>query len=1846
MTSQKTTLLLLISILMFACKPKIPQNDNIYQFRDYISYTTSGIVSTTTKIQVRFTKEIPSWKGGEIIEEKLLTTIPRIEGKIKVVNKRTIEFIPVEKLSPNTEYSVGVHLDKIYEEIPVDFKSYNFQFKTIKPGFSIQTNNIHSYSKKFQYIDGVIRFSDIIHINEAKKIISASQLGKRKNIIWNEAYKTGKYFQFKIDSVQRFGEHSEVLIKWDGKPIKSENAGSNKIKILGANNFKILNLKVVQDNEQYLSINFSDPIKKQQNFDGLVTIKDIDTPKFVVNGNVLKVYYESVLKGEVLVNVLEGIKNTDNYKLKKPFSQTVSFQEIKPKVRLISTGNILPNSKDLKFNFEAVNLQAVDVRIIKIFESNVIQFLQENNLNTNYERAIKRVGRRIAKKRITLINNKEDNTGNWKAYSIDLSTLFKSEPGAIYRVEISFKKEYSLYDCQTKEKASVETLEDAFEKELAELNDELKEEQYWDNLNYRYKKYSYNWKEKDNPCHDAYYDDSKTISQNIVASNLGVIAKRGLNNTYHFAVTDIVSTNKMSDAKVTLYNYQQQKIGSVTTNNEGFAKLNIGKNAALAIVSKGNHTSYIKLLDGHSLSLSRFDVSGTKTQKGIKGYLYGERGVWRPGDSLHLTFMLNDRDNKLPKGHPVKLVVKDPNNKIIYKKVSTNHIHQMYPFTVPTVTENSTGNYNATISVGGAKFHKTLKIETVKPNRLKVKVDFKDKILSGKKPLKGAIEVKWLHGAPAKNIRTEIIAKVSNSRRGFKNYKDYVFSDPTRNYNTEEVSFLDTYLDEQGKGNFLKALKVGKNAPGLLHVNFLVKAYEKGGDFSIDAFGKAYAPFSTFVGLKSPKGNDYGSFYTDEKQIFDIVTVDENGAPVQRKNLEVTVYKIEWRWWWNSSYDNLSSYASNRFHQPYKTLKLKTNSKGKGSFNLDIPDIDRGRFLIRVKDTDSGHATGRTAYFYKNWWDRQPTGDKEAAKMLVFSSDKDQYKVGDIAKITFPSSHTGRALISIENGSEVLEYKWVKTTQGKTKVSIPILPKMSPNVFVNISLLQPHKTTENDLPIRLYGTIPILVEDPSTKLTPVISMPDELKPEKTFRLKVSEKNQKAMSYTIAIVEDGLLDLTRFKTPNAHQQFYAREALGVKTWDLYDDVMGAYSGSIDQVFAIGGDGNASKGKNRKANRFKPVVKYLGPFYLKRGTTRSHNITLPNYIGSVRAMVVASDYKKEAYGSAEKSVTVKKPLMVLATLPRKLSPGEKVTLPVTVFAMDKKVKEVTLDIKLSNGIRANGVSSKKMIFNKTGEKMAYFELDVSKAKGFNTIEVIATGNGEVTKHKIEIQVENPNVVTSKIMDKTIRANESTKIDFSTFGVLNSNTASIEFSTIPQIDFTKRLSYLIQYPHGCIEQTTSSVFPQLYLTAIFDLSEKRKNQIQKNIENGIKRLSYFQRFNGGMSYWQGEDYVNDWGTSYAGHFMLEAEKKGFLLPLTFKSNWIRYQKKAARNWKPKYRYSSDLEQAYRLYTLALAGAADLGAMNRLREFQSLSHEAKWRLAAAYALIGQEEASEVIMNSARLDFKKSESNQYTYGSDARNRAMALETMIMTNNREKDDLVKIIAKDLGSNQWMSTQTTAYSLLAIAKMIQKNGGKKIDIHYTFNTTPRHIKSNKTFTVRNLEVKEGKYSVSIQNNQNNVVYVRIINSGKLSLGKELSEQRGFNVSVSYKDLKGNNLDTRTLKQGQDFVAEISVENQKYSNVNDIALSQVFPSGWEIVNTRFTDFGSTIASQARYTDIRDDRVNFYFNIGYKGTKQGEKTFRVLLNASYLGTYYLPGVQVEAMYDNDYLVRTKGRWVKVTQ
>ncbi|HEX8460293.1 MAG TPA: alpha-2-macroglobulin family protein, partial [Segetibacter sp.] len=807
--------------------------------------------------------------------------------------------------------------------------------------------------------------------------------------------------------------------------------------------------------------------------------------------------------------------------------------------------------------------------------------------------------------------------------------------------------------------------------------------------------------------------------------------------------------------------------------------------------------------------------------------------------------------------------------------------------------------------------------------------------------------------------------------------------------------------------------------------------------------------------------------------------------------------------------------------------------------------------------------------------------------------------------------------------------------------------EMAPNVYVNVSLLQPHAQTINDLPIRMYGVVPVMVEDKNTILKPVIKMPDVIKPEQPNTITVSEANGNDMSYVIAVVDEGLLDLTRFKTPDPHSAFYAREALGVKSWDLFDYVIGAWGGDLERILTIGGDSEAAEPGKKKANRFKPIVQFFGPFK-SYGSSKSHTFTLPAYMGSVRAMVIAGN--NGAYGFAEKAVAVKKPLMMLATMPRVLGPTEQLKIPVTVFATENNIRNVSLSIQSNPFIEPIGATNQTITFTSIGEQQVYFDARVKTNTGIGKVKLIATSGKERTEYEVELDIRNPNPPITSITEKTLAGGQNFVSNITAIGT-SGNKAVVEISSIPAINLESRLQYLIQYPHGCIEQITSSVFPQLVLNQLLELSQQQKLQVDGNIRRAIDRIKNFQAKDGGFSYWPNEATSDEWGTSYAGHYLLEAAERGFNVPSNMLQQWKFYQKSKANAWNqtaPIY-YGGDLVQAYRLFLLALAKAPELGAMNRLKEYKFITPEAKWRLAAAYQLVGQTQVALQLISGLPTNFSQRPAPGITYGSQLRDQAMVLETLTLMNRKaEGGQLVRAVANQLSRESWYSTQTTAYALIAISKFCGQNQtGSKIIVSGSIAGKNVNLNSQSNIIQTAVTFTNGKANINISNKGNNVLYVRIINQGQPVTGEGLAVSNHPNtlaMTVNFITTTGATIDPASIKQGTDFIAKVTVKNTgQKGGYEQMALSQIFPSGWEILNTRlYNAEGAFKSSPSEYMYIRDDRVYHYFDLRQSETLN----YYVQLNAAYAGRYYWPGTYCEAMYDNSISSGVSGKWVEVVQ
>ena len=1859
--------LILLTVIAGFSSCKSNQKDIIpsAEYAPYVNAYTGGVISQNSTIRIELTQDQPMVDLNQELKDNPFSFSPSLKGKTYWVSNNIIEFVPEEgALKPGAFYEGTFRLGD-FVDVDKKLEEFNFSFRVQERNFSIHTDPITVTATQPDQVTvtGEIRFSDVVKKEEVEKMLTAgSEKNKSYPIEITQTDHPTRY-AFSISQITKEAEDYQLEITAKGNPAGIDRTQNESILIPAKNSFRFLSAVRIDQPENGIEIIFSDPVSNTQDLKGLIDVPEVSSSIFQIKENKVFVYFEAGKLNKLTLNIHEGIRNSQD----KPLgtSHSISFSELnlKPQVEMATSAAILPDSKSLIISFRAVNLYAVDLSVIRIFESNVLMFMQNNSLSSANE--LRRSGRLVYKKTLWLAKDSSKDVHRWEDYSIDLAGLIHQEPGAIYRVILSFRQEYSAYPCGGSENKEMQFADNKSSDNLTKVSEETlseDDEAVWDTPEtYYYYNGSvpmdwsqYRWTERDNPCHPSYYMNSDRIAAcNIFASNLGMIVKRNSLNKLWIAVNNILDTKPIAKAQVTIYNFQLQPIGKGETNGEGLVEITPKGVPFIAVAEADKQKAYVRVVDGEEQSVSRFDVGGKDIQKGLKGFIYGERGVWRPGDTLHISFMLEDREKRIPDKHPVALEIYNPRGQFYTKMISTQGTNGFYTFAVPTQADDPTGLWNAYVKVGGTAFHKSLRIETIKPNRLKITLALPTILQASSKDVYAPLTSSWLTGATASRLKAKVEMSLSKVNTQFKNYGQYLFNNPATDFTTVRADVFNGVLDAEGRAGVNIQLPVATGAPGMLNATLTTRVFEPGGDASIYSQTVPFSPFTSYVGinLNQPKGK---YIETDKDHVFDIVTVNDQGQPVNRSNLEYKIYRISWSWWWENGEESFGTYINNSSITPVASGNLQTTG-GKASFKFRINYPDWGRYLVYVKDRESGHATGGTVYIdWPDWRGRSNKTDPSGIKMLAFSLDKDSYEIGETATAIIPAAAGGRALVSLENGSTVLQQQWLEVSdQGDTKLTFKITPEMAPNVYLHISLLQPHAQTVNDLPIRMYGIAPVFVTNRQTILQPQIKMPEVLRPETDFNVTVSEKSGKPMTYTLAIVDDGLLDLTNFKTPDPWNEFYAPEALGIRTWDMYDDVLGASGGRYSSLFSTGGDASL-KPADAKANRFKPVVKFIGPFYLAKGKQQTHTLKLPMYVGSVRAMVVAG--QDGAYGNAEKTAFVRTPLMLLSTLPRVLSTQEEITVPVNVFAMENQVKNVTVSLEASGaGVQITGNRQQSLTFDQPGDQLAYFTLKTGSKTGKATIHLTASGNGQQTKETIEIEVRNPNPVVTLRNSQWIEAGQEAELSYTLAGSSSANNqVQLEVSRIPSVDISRRFDFLYNYQHHCTEQLTSKALPLLFVSQFKAVDEQEAEKIKANVQEAIRQIYARQLPNGGFVYWPGNAVADEWITSYTGMFLTLAQEKGYAVHPNVLNKWKRFQRAAAQNWRMPQEASnwqiwqSELQQAFRLYTLALAGAPEYGAMNRMKEQPGLSIQAKWRLAAAYVLTGKmKPAGELVYNAETTVIPYSSMN-LIYGSSDRDEAMILETLILMK-RDRDALqqAKKVSQNLAQENWFSTQSTAFALMAMGRLAEQLSGT-LDFTWSWNGKQQPaVKSAKAVFEKEIATSPKSGTVSVKNQGKGALSVDLITRTQLLNDTLPAIADNIRLDVKYTDMAGSPISVEDIRQGTDFMSAVTLSNiSGTSDYSNLALTHIIPSGWEIYNERMivpeasssnsNEANTPESSAGKYTykDIRDDRVLTYFDL-----RRGEsKTFTVRLQATYAGNFILPAIQCEAMYDAAVQARTK--------
>lgn len=1787
---------------------------------NHIEFITPQALGRLTPISISF-MESPKCPIGEAIE-----IYPKLKG-IWDYSDNKATFTPDEPYKGNSVLTLTANLKKLFNDDSQEKFEQNFYVES--PSYDVNFEEVRLNSSDTSYTVSGSVITDIPVEEKAVSKLMSAKLGlKNQEIEWKKTDSPSKW-DFAVSLANDSDKERKLEFKWTGKALgmnhdqEKLSNGSKQFTIPAANNFSILDINT--DKRNTILVSFSKPLDSSQDIKSYITARDAEgrlnsNYTSSIHGNTLSIFSDSNFSDIQTVSFEQGIKSSEGIYLAKADSVTLSDKWDIPSVRFMNGNTILPTSQGAVFPIETKNLTGVIVQVYEIYERNMNQFLQDNELNETSK--LYRVGEPIWEKKLSFDwDNSMQN--KYIARGLDLSSLVKKYPDGMFHIRVSFRKDQIKYVCPyNHDYSDLPMPPDTIE--YYSVPNEKSSWDYWDSVSSK-ERNNY-WSNRNDPCHPAFYipsyNSANTISRNVLVSDIGLMAKKDNTGALYVMATDMKTAKPLSGVSLELTNYVGTTIDKGKTDSSGQAVFNTQKTTFVITAKNNKQTSYLKISDGTNLSTSHFEIGGEKVTNGLKGFIYGERGVWRPGDNLYLTFVLQDLEKSLPKNIPVTFELMDPLGHITDNKLLTKSENNFYPITTKTADDAPTGLWTGRVTIGGNTWTKYLSVESIVPNRLSVELNTeKDYLTSSRNnfTLSGA----WLHGAEVAGYEADVSVAFSTSETSFDGYSEYTFTNFSNDINYNRNEIWSGKLGSDSKASFSSSLNAGQNLPGKLKAHFVSRIYEPSGNFSTQSKTIDYSPYDRYVGIKLPKGDAARNMLlTDTDHTVDVVLVDSDGKLISgNTNLEYTFYKMDWKWWWEKDAYTSATHVSSRYYSRLDSGSVSIKN-GKGSFTINVKYPDWGRYLVEVRDGSRGHSATKVVYIdWPGWAGRAQDSGTGSAATLPLTADKANYTAGDTAQISFNGSANASAYIYIEKAGKIIKSQRVDTKAGTNTYKIALTKDMAPNVYVHLTLIQPHMQTANSLPIRLYGVIPLLVDNPETKLSPVITSADRMEPNKTAKFTVSEASGKPMTYTLAVVDEGLLGLTNFHAPDLRSEFNKKEASELQNWDLYKYVINAYSGKLETMLAIGGSEDIIDNAKNNENRFAPVVRYFGPFTIKAGEKKTTEFEMPYYVGAVRAIVIAGN--NGAYGSAEKTVPVKSELMTQPSIPRTIGANETIQIPVTVFNGQDSAKKVSVTFA-ARGI-LNFSKTEQINIPANSNQTLMFTVE-TKNTGHVLFETTASDGKNTTKSTADMNIESRGTPVTYQKAISLKPGQVSTVTVKTPGEKGTPKLSVELSTLLQTNFSQRLEYLITYPHGCIEQITSGAFPQLYISDFTKLSSDRVNEIKSNVTSVFERYPGYQTASGAMSYWSGGSSPHAWGTSYATHFMLEAKKLGYTVPENILNPALDWLVQSAKEWQFTDRSETNATQAYRLFVIALAGKADISSMNRLYDERNLDEETKLLLAAAYCFAGRKDTAQDLIKNTTNAVNDYRNTGDDFSSSIRRQAIRLFTATLLSDKSpvsSDLLAKAISETLASDKWLNTQETAWSLFSLLPYYSKlkTAEAKYEISNDLDKKEGSFKEKAITETLPVSYKFQEQLLTIKNTGDSTLYVTVSCSGLETAGKEETINKGISLTVDGL----NNI--RYIKAGEEVRLRVSVKNTSRKEIKNLVLALPTGTCLEFANERLANAGYSAANYT-YQDIRDNVIYTYFDLPNSSLAND---FTFTATAAYSGNFYMPAIYVQAMYDD---------------
>lgn len=1312
----------------------------------------------------------------------------------------------------------------------------------------------------------------------------------------------------------------------------------------------------------------------------------------------------------------------------------------------------------------------------------------------------------------------------------------------------------------------------------------------------------------------------------VLRTDIGLVVKKDELGFVIWA-NSIESLAALPEVRIELRSDKNQILGAAVTNAQGLARIRhrdtdseLGAPAMIQ-ATRNDDFSFI-FLDRFGVDTTGLDVSGvTISPAGMQAYLYGQRDIYRPGETLEGAVLVRDERLGTPPPMPLTLEQTDPQGRTL-RTINLDLADGLATFNLDIPDWSLTGAYTlSAITAGQVIGTYVYQVEEFIPDRINVAIAGASQLAGPGERIPFQVSSRYLFGPPAAGLPVTVRSRLLTKGFAPKGFQDYVFGVAGQTFEPVVLLSTDNLLDANGTRSFTLDLPAELRPPLALEAEITARVREQGGRgvTALERVPVHVHPF--YPGIKRPLSLEFAA---GQAATFEFVTVSPQESLAPHPELTVTLLRDEWQ---TVVRQTESGFRYESVRNPVE-ISTATVPAGQGQGRFSVLPPDYGSYRVRLSDPASG-AAGEVE-FYCGGWGYSPWAVQNPAR-LDLVPDKDSYRSGETASVQIRSPFPGKALVTVE-GQDV-EYLDVVEIAGNTaQIAIPVNESWQPNRHLTVTLIRPGQAIAPGSPGRAFGAIPLFVDSLSNKMTLDIDAPAEVRPETD--LTVTVRTRPLAKVTVAVVDEGIMQLAGGKNPDPFGHFYAKRALAVTSFDNFALLFPHLGVGIPLA---GGD-EALAGmfmRTEGIRRVRPVTFWSGVLTADDTGRISHTVPLPDFQGALRIVAVAS--RDKSFGAAAAVTRVRAPLVLTPTLPRFLAMSDELLIPLTLRNDTTSTGNFTLTAEVEGPARFGPLPAQIEVPSGV-ESTVYLPLVCAAAEGRVSLRFTAAGNGETVTVREELD-QRAFLPVQRTVRSGLLQEPAGVLDEAVADTLLPETVhrTVRLSTLPAMQFAGHLENLLGYPYGCAEQTVSRAFPLVHFASLArDLAPGRFTQTGPAglVQTAIRRLQTMQTPGGGFGYWPGSPDPDPWVTAYVLHFLLEAQTAGHHAPPAMVQRGLAYLRglEAPKAGSP----GPQTEQAaYALYVLALGGQADLGGQDFVRTTLGPAANGLSRtlLAGAYFLTGhRDQGFELLRPEPTFDDQRRDSGG-NLGSGLRDRALTLLVLlgVSADDPRLAELATRISQDLSRDTWYSTQETSLAFMALGKYLAgQHDDRPFAGTLTWPEGEQVLGETRTFVLPAIPTL-GAISLS-RTPADRKVFYSVLTSGTPRAESHRALSQGLEIDQTLLTRDGQPLDLDQIRQGDLLVLKTRVRSTT-GPVDNVVVQSLLPAGLEVENPRLATteklhWMDDTAMMDGHQDLRDDRVLVFTSL----SGHDWKVRYSLLRAVTPGRFALPPVQAEAMYNPD--------------